>query len=343
LAAQLEYAGKEIRSMQDLTDGLTLILRGLCARADARRTVSVLTFLLTALIAAAPAEAQQIGHKVLGSLGLLAGSQPDSGLYVVDQFASFGADEVFDSAGHPIPVRLDLAAWANPIGFQVTFKLPWHLMYMNISAAAPIAQVSLQTNLPEASVDEFGFGDVFVQPIKVGWKMTQVDLVAGYALYAPTGLYVPRASGSIGHGQWTHEFSLGGMVYFDRAKTWSVSALTSYDLNQRKEGIDITRGDTFQFQGGAGKTFRPPGKTFQSVVMGLAGYGLWQVRDDRGADLPAALRGARDLDLGLGPELNSTVAPIRSQITVRYCRDIAVKARPLGHILVVQLTILARR
>jgi hypothetical protein len=304
--------------------------------------VAVLTFVLIALIWATPAEAQQLGHKVLGSLGMLAGSQPDSGLYIVNQFASYGANAVFDRAGHRIPVGLDLDAWSNPVGFQVTFKLS-HSMYMNISAAAPIAQVNLQINQPEASLDEFGFGDVYVQPIKVGWKMTQMDVVAGYAFYAPTGLYIPRASGSIGHGQWTHEFSLGGIAYFDRAKTWSVSALTSYDLNQRKQGIDITRGDTFQFQGGAGKTFRRPGKTLQTVGIGGAGYGLWQVRDDRGTDLPAALRGARDLALGVGPELNSTLAPIRSQITLRYCRDIAVKSRPLGHILVFQLTILARR
>jgi hypothetical protein len=88
---------------------------------------------------------------------------------------------------------------------------------------------------------------------------------------------------------------------------------------------------------------RPRGKILQTVNVGLAGYGLWQVRDDRGADLPAALRGARDLDLGVGPELDSTLAPIRSQITLRYCRDIAAKSRPLGQILVIQLTILARR
>lgn len=79
--------------MKVLTDGLIGILRALGARTDARRMVSVLTFPLMALIWAAPAKAQQVGHKVLGSLGLLAGSQPDSGLYVVDQFASFGATE----------------------------------------------------------------------------------------------------------------------------------------------------------------------------------------------------------------------------------------------------------
>jgi hypothetical protein len=49
--------------------------------------------------------------------------------------------------------------------------------------------------------------------------MNQTDIVAGYASYAPTGLCIPRASGSIGQGQWTNQFSQGGMVYFDRAKT----------------------------------------------------------------------------------------------------------------------------
>jgi hypothetical protein len=99
---------------------------------------------------------------VLGSLALLAGSQPDSGLYVVNQFVSYGADEVFDRAEHPIPVGLDLNAWSNPAGFQVTFKPSKNPMYMNVSAAAPIAHVSLHINQPEASVDEFGFGDVYV-------------------------------------------------------------------------------------------------------------------------------------------------------------------------------------
>ena len=76
-------------------------------------------------------------------MGLLAGSQPDSGLYVVDQFAAYTADAAFDRAGHRIPVGLDLDAWSNPVGFQVRCKLIWHSMYINIAAAAPIAQVSL--------------------------------------------------------------------------------------------------------------------------------------------------------------------------------------------------------
>lgn len=63
-----------------------------------------------------------------------------------------------------------------------------------------------------------------------------------------------------------------------------VSALASYDVNSRKRGIDITRGNTLQVQGGGGF---PVAKV---LTMGLAGYALWQVTDDRGTALPQVVR-----------------------------------------------------
>jgi hypothetical protein len=283
------------------------------------------------LIWVAPAEAQELGNKVLGALGLLAGSQPDSGLYVADRFLRYSANELIDRNGHRIPVGLDLDAVANGVGGQLTFRLPWHSIYMNVSVGVPAARISLQTTRPEASIDRLGLGDLYVQPLKFGWKMSQLDIVAGYSFYAPTG-----RSGGVGRGYWTNQFSLGSAAYFDSAKTWHISELASYDLNQRKQGIDLTRGDTVQVQGGIGKILG-------IVDLGVAGYALWQVRDDRGKDLPEALRGARDRAFGLGPEVDITLAPIRGRITLRYCHDIAVKARPLGQIMVVGLTILVRR
>jgi hypothetical protein len=292
------------------------------------------------LLAGAPAAAQQLGHKLMGSLGLYAGTQPDAGLYVLNQFGSYGSNDIYDRFGHRIPVNLDVDAVANFAGFQATFRLS-HSLYLNTAAAGPVSHVSLTSDQPEASVDQFGLGDVYVQPVKIGWKAEHMDIVAGYAFYAPTGLYIPRGSGSIGLGQWTHEFSFGGTVYFDRDKTWRFSSLASYDLSQRKQGIDITRGDTFQIQGGAGKRVRTG--NIGTLDVGPVGYGLKQVRDDRGGDLPAALHGARDVALGLGLEVDYTVARIRSRFTVRYCRDVVAKSRPLGRILVIGVVVLARK
>jgi hypothetical protein len=184
-----------------------------------------LIFVTVTLIWAAPAGAQDLGHKVLGTLGLLAGSQPSSGLYVVERLLSYRSSDLIDRDGHRIPVGLDLDAVANAVGIQVTFKLPRLSTYMNASLGVPAAHVHLQTDRLEASLDKLGFGDLYVQPIKIGWKMTQMDIVSGYAFYAPTGLFTPRGNGGIGLGHWTHEFSAGGAVYFDRAKTWHISGL----------------------------------------------------------------------------------------------------------------------
>ena len=43
------------------------------------------------------------------------------------------------------------------------------------------------------------------------------------------------------------------------------------------------------------------------ATIGLAGFGLWQVTPDKGADLPATLRGGRTRVFGLGPELDVTI------------------------------------
>jgi hypothetical protein len=58
---------------------------------------------------------------------------------------------------------------------------------------------------------------------------------------------------------------------------------------------------------------------------------------------PAALRVARDVALGLGPEVDYPVARIRSRFTVRYCRDVVAKSRPLRRILVLEVVVLPRK
>jgi hypothetical protein len=134
-------------------------------------------------------------------------------------------------------------------------------------------------------------------------------------------------------GQVTHQFSGGGSLFADKNRTAFVTALGSYDFNLRKRSIDITRGDVFQIQGGTGVS-----RANRAVELGMAGYALWQIRDDRGADVPPLLRGARDRVYGLGPEAAVFVAAIRSQVRVRYAWDFGARSRPQGKLLTVGVT-----
>ncbi len=283
-------------------------------------------------VATSPGSAQQLGTKVMGGLGIDAGTQSPPGLYVIDRFVQFTADKARDRNGDLVPIPgLDVLARANAIGVAYTLAQR-RSPSLTVAASFPWARASLSTDEPVVSLDRFGLGDMYVQPIKIGWREPAYDLVASYAFYAPTGKFEPKSGLNVGRGSWSHQFSAGGALYSDTTHARRVSALVDYEINQKKRGIDITRGDMLDVQGGAGVT------VFRAVVVGLAGYALWQVRDDRGSDLPPALAGARTRAYGLGPEIDVTLPKLGLRAELRYEWDIAVRSRPQGQVLAVGLS-----
>ena len=101
-----------------------------------------------------------------GTIGLRAGSQPDSGVYLLERLFSYSSNKLIDGSGHRLPLSLDLNARANVLGIGATFKVPWISGYMNVSAGVPIARLSLQTDRLEAGIDRFGLGDVYLFSLK---------------------------------------------------------------------------------------------------------------------------------------------------------------------------------
>ena len=291
-------------------------------------------FLVLLLLPLPAAGQQQLGNKVLGTLGLDAGSQRPAGLYLADRFVWYEAGTAIDREGNELPVGLDLDAVANAVGAGLTLELPMADTFVDFAVGIPFARIRSSTERPEASVDRFGFSDLYVQPLGLGWQLPRADVLVNYGFYAPTGRSAPGSDG-VGRGHWTHQISAGGTIYFDDARGWRLSALASYDRNLKKRDLDLRRGDTLQIQGGVG------GPLFPGLVAGLASYALWQIEDDSGADLPPALRGARTRVFGLGPEVSVLLPPLRSRLTVRYCRDLITRSRVQGGILALELSVLA--
>jgi hypothetical protein len=284
-------------------------------------------------------QAQDLGHKLPGLTGLDAGSIPEPGLYLLDRVVLYEASELRDRTGEIIPVgELRLQALSNAGGVSYTIKFPQTSLALTATAAGPIARFRLNVpDRPETSFDRFGLADVYIQPARVGWRQDHFDLIGSYGVYLPTGLSPLAGGKGVSAGHVTHEFSAGGSVFADKNRRDFVTALASYNLNLRKRGVDITRGDTLQLQGGVGVS-----RFSRRVEAGLAGYALWQVRDDRGADLPPILRGARDRVYGLGPEIAVTIPAIRSQIRTRYEWDMGVRSRPQGNVFSVGLNVLVQ-
>lgn len=292
------------------------------------------------LLQASAIHAQDLGHKLPGGIGLDAGkAPPEPGFYLVDRFVTYDADQVRDRRGDVVPVKgLRIGVLANGFGVAWAFELPRLATRASVTVAAPLVDVRLNSDAPEASVERFGLADVFIQPLKLGWRRERFEAVTSYGLYVPTGTSPLAGGRGVSNGQVTHEFAGGGTYYFDEDRAWYVTALASYQLNQRKRGIDITRGDLVQVQGGMGVSLLN-----RRLDLGIVGFALSQVRDDRGADVPPVLRGARDEAYGLGPEIVLSLRPLPARMRLRYERDVTVKSRPQGEIFLFSLEFAAWR
>jgi hypothetical protein len=289
---------------------------------------------LLVALASRPADAQQLGYKLLGSLGIDAGTQPPPGLAFVDQSIHFGSSQLLDRQGNVVPIDgLRIAAWGSALGVSYTTKTR-AAPFLTFALGVPVASIHVSTDDPAASLNGFGFADVVVQPIKVGWRQRRFDLVTGYAAYVPTGHFEPRGGANLGQGHWTHQFSVGGAVR-DSAQTFRASALASYEMNARNRGIDVRRGDMLQLQGGAGAAVR------RIFTIGLAGYALWQVTPDRGTDIPPALRGQRSRAFGLGPEVDATIPHWKTHVALRVEHEFGVRSRPRGQVIALSVSYIA--
>lgn len=289
--------------------------------------------LLTLAPMTASGQMQSLGIRLPGTVGLDAGAQPKPGLYLTNRAVFFESSALFGPTGNELPVGLELNAFANAIGVGGVIALPFLGTRLNLGFGVPIARVHLSTAAPEASLDRLGLGDLFVQPLKLGWSREHFDVVAGYGFYVPVSRQSPGGTGQLSSSQWMNEFVLGGLVASDVARTFRASVLASYQMFQPKEGIDVTRGDTLQFQGGVGTT------VWRNIDLGVIGYALWQVRDNRGADVPAVLVDARERAFGLGAELGVRLDPVPLKVTVRYAHDFAVQTRPRGQLVLLGLTL----
>jgi hypothetical protein len=250
------------------------------------------------------AMAQLGGHNLRGDYGLQSGSQPAPGLYGSLLYLNYDIDTIRNrngdalrSAGGDITVQA-----ISPILVGVTEAKLWGANYafliapswINNSLDSPLLDTKLKT-----STD---FGDLYLQPVHLGWHTDQFDYVAGLGLFAPTGRYNDGADDNVGLGMWSFELFGGTTYFFDNAKTWHASVLASYETHTEKEDSDIKVGDLLTLEGGVGKSFMEG-----AINIGVSYFAQWKVTDD---DFGYALF-EPDADkhkmYGVGPELTVPV------------------------------------
>ena len=301
-----------------------------------------------AVLLAIPASAQFNGHNSLGDFGMLSGTQPDPGLYATAFYYRYDIDSIRGRSGNPITLdperRGDITINAVAPFFWYVSDLK--LAGANVGAAAAVPFVNASLEAPIFGLQEnsgAAFGDIWVQPLNLGWHTPRADVMTGFSFYAPTGNYEPLGDDNAGLGMWSFELFVGTTIFLDEAKSWSLATNAYWETHTEKKDTEIKVGDLLTLEGGFGKSFAGG-----AVNVGAAYFAHWKITDDELGDPSGILDQLgignlleRHRVFGLGPDVTIPIASsstLFALINVKYLWEFGARSKSEGRTLVLTAT-----
>lgn len=270
------------------------------------------------------------GHYVPGVEGIKGASLPPPGVYVRDYNAFYWANQLNGPNGTEGPANFNVFAYANLI--RPIWITEWTVLGGNfgMDMIVPLQYTDLTVKMGGATAYDaqiFGIGDLYFEPATLSWHGKQWDAAFGYSFFAPTADSEPGTA-KPGKGYWTQMLTAGATLYFDEAKTWSLSLLNRYEFNMEDENTGITPGQEWTLEWGLGKGVS------KLVELGISGYCQMQTTSDSGSGASPNL----DQALALGPEVTVVWPQTGILFSLRYLHEFDVYDRPQGNIGVLTLT-----
>jgi hypothetical protein len=274
---------------------------------------------------------EKIGHYVNGVEGIKAATLPPPGFYYRLYNVFYNADEYTDADGDSLDMDFEVSVYAMVNRFiWITNK---KILGADFGADVIIPLIYTDVEIKGTPIDDdqFGLGDICVEPFVLSWHGLRYDASFALAAYLPTGEYDVNEPASPGRDMWTGMVTLGGTAYFDAAKTWSASILSRYEFHSEKDETEVTLGDDFHFEWGLGKTLA------KIWDVGLAGYCHWQVTDDSGSDVGWD-KSDHDEVYAVGPEVSVFIPPATLFVSLRTLWEFDAKDRSEGNVTTLTLT-----
>ena len=305
--------------------------------------------------------AGEIGHFNGGLMNIRDYFVPDPGFYSVDYNYFYDTNRLNNKNGDKISsvtikpgsgpgstlgLNMNVNMYANALGLMWVSDLKIFGAKYAFLVAPNAANASLESSYSRATgignssqASNFGFGDIFVQPVWLGWTLKHWDFALGIGFYAPTGEYntttvtlpvvgpvTTEAADNIGYGFWTFQFQGAVAWYPWENKGTAVTAVLTYETNTKKEGFDLTPGDILTFNWGISQ-FLPLTKDHKLLLeVGPAGYDSWQTTPDGGR----LSSNVRDQLHAAGGQIGLTYVPWMLSLNTHYFYEFAAIDRFQG-------------
>ena len=287
-----------------------------------RLLLSLAAAVMLVLTAVPSAHAQWLySHYKPGVEGLNAASLPPPGLYFRDYNYGYFADRFSEG-----PPDFNLKAYVQAP--RLIWISDFTILGGNYGADILVPFLYEDLKFQGYSGHEFGLYDPYFCPFILSWHFQQFDAAVAYGFWAPLGNYNTQDPLSTGKGFWTHMFTAGATWYPDVEKTWSLSLLNRYEINQENTDLDIRPGQTWTLEGGLAK------KLTKNFDAGVVGYYQQQTTQDSGAKAASGLPSV----VGVGPEINAVCPYTGIMASLRWAYEVAATDRPQGNVVNLTLT-----
>ena len=169
--------------------------------------------------------------------------------------------------------------------------------------------------------EQWGLGDLIVQPLWLDWRGKNHDLAFSYAVTLPTGAYNKDNVANVGMGFCSQRLQAAAYFYPFENKTTAFMLTPTYEWNSKKIDTDIQPGQTMTIEYGLSQYVHP------RVEIGFTGYNQWQITDDSGS---AATDKTKDTISGVGAQLVYWAIKDKCSLTAKVSKEYAGKDRLEG-------------
>jgi hypothetical protein len=309
------------------------------------------------IAACAPARAGDAGHYVGGMMDIRDYFVPDPGFYAALYNYFYTSDRYNDQNGNKLSSTTRPDGSASPVTVNLNMYVlapafiwvsPWKILgaKYGIDVVPTFANSSLNAVASTvrdrggtASQATFAPGDLFVQPVWLGWSFSHWDLSAAYGFYAPVGKYTTDAeltpggtvnvpaSDNIGLGFWTQQFQGAAAWYPWTNRATAVTLALTYEYNSPQQGTDISYGQNLWLNWGISQ-YLPLTKDDKLLLeVGPAGYYEWQVSSDTGGTSNPSSRTSVS---AIGGQIGLTYVPWNLILNFRGMYEYAAEERVQG-------------
>ena len=281
------------------------------------------------LVISLPAIGQERGQYIPGTGGLNSGIQAPEGITYANLFIWYPASKFKDQNGDTAPINFDLDLLADFNLLAYTTKAKFLGATYGMAVMVPIVNTPVSLPRIGANISPTGIGDLYVEPINLGWKLKKADVKLAYGFVAPTGKFDATGSDTTTTDYWGHEITFATTAYLDKTKLTQFSFSTNWEFHQKKRHEDLKVGNNMTLEAGVGKIFvKNQGK--QLIQFGVVGYSEFQLTNDSGTAVPVLTANNKDRVFAIGPEFGVILPTKKFNFLARVLPEFGARNRTQG-------------